>query len=85
MMQVRPQPRSPLAPAPDWEPLCSEFDPGEERFLVNCSQSTFCMTRTHTLHIRNGEISIPSIATIIMIHSIVCSMLMAMFSVKIKV
>ena len=57
MMQVRPPPRSPLAPAPDWEPLCSEFDPEEERFLVNCSQSTFCMTRTHTLHIRNGEIS----------------------------
>ncbi len=28
--------------------LCSEFD-GSERFLVNCSLSTFCKTRTFSL------------------------------------
>ena len=46
--------RSPFAPAPEFEPLCSQFD-GSDNFLVNCSQSTFCMTRTYRLQLRQGE------------------------------
>ena len=45
--------RSPFAPSPEFEPLCSQFD-GSENFLVNCSQSTFCMTRTYRLKLRKG-------------------------------
>lgn len=51
---VKPPPRSPFAPSPEFEPLCSQFD-GSENFLVNCSQSTFCMTRTYRLKLRKGS------------------------------
>ena len=51
---VKSPPRSPLAPAPEFEPLCSLFD-GSDDFLVNCTQSTFCMTRTYRLHHRLGR------------------------------
>ena len=46
--------RSPFAPAPEFEPLCSRFD-GSDNFLMNCTQSTFCMTRTYRLHLRQGD------------------------------
>ena len=49
--------RSPFAPAPEFEPLCSQFD-GSDNFLVNCSQSTFCMTRTYRLQLRQGEVRV---------------------------
>jgi len=48
---VKPKPRSPNSPAVEFEPLCSNFD-GSEQFLVNCTHSTFCMTRTFQLHHR---------------------------------
>lgn len=51
---VRPPPRSPFKEKPDFEPLCSKFD-GSEKFIVNCTQSTFCMTRTYKLHLRQGK------------------------------
>lgn len=51
---VKPPPRSPFAPAPEFEPLCSRFD-GSDNFLMNCTQSTFCMTRTYRLHLRQGS------------------------------
>merc|ERR1719195_2114110 len=51
---VLPPPRSPLEKPPDFEPLCSKFD-GSEKFVVNCTQSTFCMTRTYRLHLRRGK------------------------------
>ena len=46
--------RSPFEPAPEFEPLCSRFD-GSDSFLVNCTQSTFCMTRTYRLQLRQGD------------------------------
>ena len=52
---VTPPSRSPFSPAPEFEPLCSRFD-GSDEYLVNCTQSTFCMTRTYRLHLRQGRI-----------------------------
>jgi len=51
---VKSPPRSPFSPVPDFEPLCSRFNESE-LFVVNCTQSTFCMTRIYTLHHRQGS------------------------------
>merc|ERR1719195_2501865 len=51
---VLPPPRSPNSPPPEFERFCSQFD-GSEDFVVNCTQSTFCMTRTYRLHLRQGK------------------------------
>jgi len=52
---VKPKPRHPSKKerAPDL--LCSEFD-GSARFLVNCTASTFCRTRTYShYHFQHGD------------------------------
>merc|ERR1711953_135864 len=50
---VKPPPRAPGS-APSEPALCSQFD-GSDRFVVNCSQSTFCQTRTYRFHHKQGK------------------------------
>jgi len=50
---VKPPPRAPGSP-PSEPALCSQFD-GSDRFVVNCSQSTFCQTRTYRFHHKQGK------------------------------
>jgi len=45
---VKAPPRAPGTPI-STPALCSQFD-GSERFVVNCSQSTFCQTRTYRFY-----------------------------------
>lgn len=51
---VKAPPRAPGSPTPQFESLCSRFDKSEE-YVVNCTQSTLCMTRTFTLQHRQGS------------------------------
>jgi len=54
---VKPPPRAPGSPSPAHLNLCSQFD-GSERFVVNCSQSTFCQTRTYRFqHYQGPQLS----------------------------
>jgi len=48
---VKPPPRAPGSPMPDFDRLCSAFDQSDE-YVVNCTQSTLCVTRTFTLEHR---------------------------------
>jgi len=48
---VKSPPRAPGSPAPTFERLCSNFDQSDQ-YLVNCTHSTFCMTRTFILQHR---------------------------------
>jgi len=49
---VKPPPRAPGTPL-SRPALCSQFD-GSDRFVVNCSQSTFCQTRTYRFYHKQG-------------------------------
>eukprot|EP00090_Calanus_glacialis_P006439 TRINITY_DN15012_c0_g1_i1.p1 TRINITY_DN15012_c0_g1~~TRINITY_DN15012_c0_g1_i1.p1 ORF type:complete len:210 (-),score=20.47 TRINITY_DN15012_c0_g1_i1:129-758(-) len=51
---VKPPPRAPGSVIPEFETLCSTFDQSEE-YIVNCTQSTQCMTRTFRLQHRQGS------------------------------
>jgi len=49
---VKSPPRAPGTPISE-PALCSQFD-GSDRFVVNCSQSTFCQTRTYRFYHKQG-------------------------------
>jgi len=49
---VKAPPRAPGTPSSK-HALCSDFD-GSDRFVVNCSQSTFCQTRTYRFYHKQG-------------------------------
>jgi len=49
---VKSPPRAPGTPISK-PALCSQFD-GSDRFVVNCSQSTFCQTRTYRFYHQQG-------------------------------
>jgi len=49
---VKSPPRAPGTPVSE-PALCSQFD-GSDRFVVNCSQSTFCQTRTYRFYHKQG-------------------------------
>jgi len=49
---VKAPPRAPGTPL-STPALCSQFD-GSDRFVVNCSQSTFCQTRTYRFYHKQG-------------------------------
>jgi len=49
---VKAPPRAPGSPTSK-PALCSQFD-GSDRFVVNCSQSTFCQTRTYRFYHKQG-------------------------------
>jgi len=48
---VKSPPRAPGSSPPIFERLCSRFDQSDQ-YLVNCTHSTLCMTRTFTLQHR---------------------------------
>jgi len=51
---VKPPPRAPGSATPEYETLCSTFDKSD-KYLVNCTLSTFCQTRTFRLQHRQGS------------------------------
>jgi len=53
---VKSPPRAPGSSAPKFERLCSKFDQSDQ-YLVNCTHSTLCMTRTFTLQHRQELLS----------------------------
>jgi len=54
---VKPPPRAPGSPMPDFDRLCSAFDQSDQ-YVVNCTQSTLCVTRTFTLeHRQESKVS----------------------------